>query len=93
MGGAMGGDVRARIEDEVRARIRDTGVDPARDARAVESLVGAAIDAWDERELLDGRAPVPDRDGLVRAVTDAVAGLGPLQPLLDDPTVEAICTV
>ncbi|WP_228374343.1 CpaF family protein [Demequina rhizosphaerae] len=90
MGGAMGGDVRAHIEDDVRARIRDTGVDPARDARAVESLVGAAIDAWDERELLDGRAPVPDRDALVRAVTDAVAGLGPLQPLLDDPTVEEI---
>ncbi|WP_228373764.1 CpaF family protein [Demequina maris] len=90
MGGAMGGELRTVIEDQVRTLIRDTGVDPARDAGAVESLVAAAIDAWDERALLDGRAPVPDRDGLVRAVTDAVAGLGPLQPLLDDPTVEEI---
>ncbi|WP_062519870.1 CpaF family protein [Demequina silvatica] len=86
----MGGEVLGRIEDDVRARIRDSGVDPARDARAVESLVAAAIDAWDERALLDGRAPVPDRDALARAITDAVAGLGPLQPLLDDPTVEEI---
>ncbi len=86
----MGGELRTVIEDQVRTLIRDTGVDPARDAGAVESLVAAAIDAWDERALLDGRAPVPDRDGLVRAVTDAVAGLGPLQPLLDDPTVEEI---
>ncbi len=89
----MGGELRTVIEDQVRTLIRDTGLDPARDAGAVESLVAAAIDAWDERALLDGRAPVPDRDGLVRAVTDAVAGLGPLQPLLDDPTVEGNWTV
>ncbi|WP_062461402.1 CpaF family protein [Demequina soli] len=86
----MGGEAQARIEDDVRARIRDTGVDPTRDARAVELLVAAVIDEWDERALLGGDAPVADRAALARTVTDAVAGLGPLQPLLDDPEIEEI---
>ncbi|WP_062387286.1 CpaF family protein [Demequina iriomotensis] len=86
----MGGEAQARIEDEVRARIRATGVDPVREPRAVEAFVAQAIDAWDERALLGGAPPVPDRAGLARTVTDAVAGLGPLQPLLDDPTVEEV---
>lgn len=86
----MGADALARIEEDVRARIRDHGVDPARDVRAVEKLVAGAIDDFDERALLSGSAPVPDRDALARLITDAVAGLGPLQPLLDDPEVEEI---
>ncbi|SEJ32823.1 CpaF family protein [Demequina mangrovi] len=86
----MGGEVRTRIEEDVRARIRTSGLDPAREPRAVEAMVLQAIDAWDERALLGGDAPVMDRDALARSVTDAVAGLGPLQPLLDDPTVEEV---
>jgi pilus assembly protein CpaF len=86
----MGADALARIEEDVRARIRDHGVDPARDVPAVERLVAGAIDDFDERALLSGSAPVPDRDALARLITDAVAGLGPLQPLLDDPEVEEI---
>ena len=86
----MGGDVRARIEEVVRARVRDSGIDPARDAGAVHALVAAAIDDHDERALLGGAAPVRDRDSLARSVVDSVAGLGPLQPLLDDPEIEEI---
>ncbi|WP_296667964.1 ATPase, T2SS/T4P/T4SS family [Demequina sp.] len=86
----MGADAQARIEESVRARIRDGGIDPIRESGKVRALVATAIDEWDETALLGGGAPVMDREALARTVVDSVAGLGPLQPLLDDPEVEEI---
>lgn len=34
--------------------------------------------------------PLGDADHVARSVLDAVAGFGPLQPLLDDPTIEEL---
>jgi pilus assembly protein CpaF len=87
------------VADEVRAVIRRRGVDPALDAAGVRRLVEDAVRDYDERSL---RAPLPrlpvlpsGADGeavpvAVQRVLDEVAGLGPLQPYLDDPAVEEV---
>ncbi|WP_084078843.1 CpaF family protein [Demequina sp. NBRC 110057] len=79
-----------RIESDVRRRIRESGMDPARDVAAVRALVMDELAAWDRRALSGLEAPVADAVGTAKAVLDNVAGLGPLQQYLDDPEVEEI---
>lgn len=80
----------ALLEGEVRELIRRRGVDPARDHEDLKRLVDAAVKDYDERSLLGVVTPLPDLSGAAKEVMDAVAGLGPLQRYLDDPTVEEI---
>ena len=46
----------------------------------------------DERALSSTLPPLSDPSSAARAVYDAVAGFGPLQRHLDDPSVEALWT-
>ncbi|GAA3681856.1 ATPase, T2SS/T4P/T4SS family [Arthrobacter ginkgonis] len=78
------------VEDEVRELVRRRALDPARQAAEVRRIVEAAVRDYDERSMLGSLPPLGPLDEAVRRVFDAVAGLGPLQPLLDDPTVEEI---
>ena len=78
------------VEDEVRELVRRRGLDPARQAAEVRRIVEAAVRDYDERSMLGSFPPLGRLDEAMRRVFDAVAGLGPLQPLLDDPTVEEI---
>ena len=80
----------ALVESEVRELIRRRGLDPARDLDGVRELVAAALADYEERSLLGLVDPLPDVEVASRDVLDAVAGLGPLQRYLDDPTVEEI---
>ncbi|QOI62778.1 CpaF family protein [Arthrobacter sp. TES] len=78
------------IEGEVRELVRRQGLDPFEEAGEVRLLVDAAINDYGQRSLL---APLPHMgpvDVARRHIFDAVAGFGPLQPLLDDPGVEEI---
>jgi pilus assembly protein CpaF len=83
-------DALARVEVEVRELIRRSGVDPARDGRAVRVLVEDAVGDYEERSLTGGLPSIGDRQAAVCTVWDAVAGFGALQRFLDDPTVEEI---
>lgn len=78
------------VESEVREVIRRRGLDPARDAEAVAELVRAAVADYDERSLAGAVPPLDDPAAAQKEVLDAIVGLGPLQPYLDDPTVEEI---
>ena len=78
------------VEDEVRELVRRRGLDPASDLAAVRRLVDDVIAEYDERSLTGTLPPLFDPRGTARAVYDAVAGFGPLQRHLDDPTVEEI---
>jgi pilus assembly protein CpaF len=78
------------VEAEVRELIRRTGVDPVRDPAATQTLVRDAVLDYDERSLGGGLPTLLDVPAAVKQVLDTVAGLGPLQPYLDDPTVEEI---
>lgn len=74
---AMASDVEVRVRDAVRAR----GIDPLRDPLAVRGLVDEVL------------AEVVVDEHVARAAVDAfhaIAGFGPLQPLLDDPGVEEL---
>ncbi len=78
------------VEAEVRELVRRRGLDPIEDRAAVRRLVDEVIADYDERTLTSTLAPLPDSRIAARAVYDAVAGFGPLQRHLDDPSVEEI---
>jgi pilus assembly protein CpaF len=83
-------DAVALVEEEVRELVRRRGVDPVSDPLAVRRLVGEVLADYDERTLSGGLPSVVDPENAAREVFDAVAGYGPLQVFLDDPTVEEI---
>ena len=79
------------VEDEVRELIRVRGVDPVRDGTgAVERLVDEVLADYETRVQTSNLPRLDDRAHVRKSVVDQVAGLGPLQPLLDDPEVEEI---
>ncbi|WP_062203961.1 hypothetical protein [Demequina salsinemoris] len=86
----MGAETLALLEEQVRAQIRERGVDPLREREAVRALVDDALAEWGERALAGTVVPVEDPAEASRAVLANVAGLGPLQQYLDDPDIEEI---
>lgn len=79
------------VEQRVRARVREDDIDPARDHDAVRAIVEAEVSALLAQVLAeDAGGELPDRDDLAQQALHAVSGLGPLQPLLDDPAVEEL---
>jgi pilus assembly protein CpaF len=80
----------AVVEDEVRELVRRRGLDPAVDAAAMRRLVEEVVADYDDRALTSVLPPVVDRADTIRRVLDAVAGFGPLQPFLDDPSIEEV---
>jgi pilus assembly protein CpaF len=78
------------VEDEVRELVRRRGLDPVADPGAVRRLVEEVISDYDERSLGGTLPQLLDAGHVAREVFDAVAGFGPLQKYLDDPTVEEI---
>jgi len=78
------------IEDEIRELIRRQRLDPAHDQQILHGLVREAVQDYEERSLHGGLAPLGDREQATQRVLDAVLGFGPLQPYLDDPTIEEI---
>jgi pilus assembly protein CpaF len=83
-------DSIAIVTDEVRELVRRRGLDPAADQAAVRVLVDEVVADYDQRTLTGSLPPLPDSRWTSRMVYDAVAGFGPLQPFLDDPSVEEI---
>ncbi len=80
----------AAVEDEVRELVRRRGLDPAAEAATLRRLIDDVIADYDDRTLTSTLTPLTDPAAAARSVYDAVAGFGPLQRHLDDPTVEEI---
>ena len=83
-------EAKQLLELEVRELIRARGLDPTGQPEEVRALVATAAAEYDARSM---QAPLPmveDMASTQQAVFDAVAGFGPLQPLLDDLEVEEI---
>lgn len=76
--------------DEVRAVIRQRGIDPDRDEAQVRSLVERAVADYDERSLVRALPPLADASSAVKKVLAQLTGFGPLQQYFDDPSVEEI---
>ncbi|HEU5034539.1 MAG TPA: ATPase, T2SS/T4P/T4SS family [Mycobacteriales bacterium] len=83
-------DSTAVVEEEVRELVRRRGLDPTADGAAIRRLVDEVIADYDERSLTSALPPLPDARQTARRIYDAVAGFGPLQTYLDDPSIEEI---
>ncbi|OAV59534.1 CpaF family protein [Enteractinococcus helveticum] len=83
-------EAKQLLELEVRELIRTRGIDPTGQPDEVRALVASATADYDARSLQSQLPVLNDLDSTQQAVFDAVAGFGPLQPLLDDPEVEEL---
>ena len=85
-------DLSVRIvEEETRELVRRRGIDPAREGcEPVARLVDEVIDDYVTRSDVGNLPVISDRAGVLKVVVDRIAGLGSLQPLMDDPNVEEI---
>jgi pilus assembly protein CpaF len=81
---------RAIVEAEVRELVRRRGIDPAIEPTVVARLVDEVVADYQDRATTSQLPPLGELTELKRAVHDAIAGFGPLQSLLDDPTVEEV---
>lgn len=81
--------VRA-VAERVRDRLRAEQTDPQRHPGRAEQLATAEVRAHNDFALARGLDLIEDEPGCVRAVLASVTGFGPLQALLDDPTIEEI---
>ncbi len=78
------------VAERVRERLRAERSDPARDPEFAAQVARAEVQRHNDFALARGLRPVDDEAACVREVLAAVAGYGPLQPYLDDPTVEEV---
>jgi pilus assembly protein CpaF len=78
------------LDERVRDHVRREGVDPQRDAGLVRRIAEGVVREHDHHSLTGAVAPVADVDSVVGELVARVSGFGPLQPFLDDPTVEEI---
>lgn len=83
-------EVVARLDDDLRAAVRRDGLDPQREIATVRRLAAGLVRAHDEQSLTGRVAPIADPDALVAELVARVAGFGPLQVFLDDPSVEEL---
>lgn len=80
MSGAVGDVIQ-----EVRTRVRTGGISPHEEVIELRHMV--------EDILAQSENAAPDNESprlLVDQITNHISGFGPLQPLLDDPTIEEI---
>jgi len=84
------GELIEQLDARVREIVRQDVVDPQRDIALVRRIAEVVVRAHDEQSLTGRVAPVPDPDGFVGELVARVSGFGPLQPFLDDPSVEEI---
>lgn len=78
------------VEGEVRELVRRRGIDPIAEPEVTRVLVEDVISEYLDRSVTSSLPPLGDSAAVSRSVLDAVSGFGPLQPLLDDPTIEEI---
>lgn len=79
-----------QLDQHVREVVRREAVDPQREPELVRRIAEGVVRDHDDRSLTGAVAPVPDVDSMVGELVARVSGFGPLQPFLDDPTVEEI---
>ncbi|HEX4976923.1 MAG TPA: ATPase, T2SS/T4P/T4SS family [Nocardioides sp.] len=78
------------LDQRLRDLVRREGIDPQRDSARIRSLAAQVVAEHDRRSLTGAVLPVADGDEVVEELVARVAGFGPLQRYLDDPTVEEV---
>ncbi len=83
-------DAETHIGAEVRALVRDRGMDPTTDPATTRAVIAAVVADYQARMLTARLPPLGAPESVARRLFDTLSGLGPLQQYLDDPTVEEI---
>ncbi len=78
------------LAEQLRDGVRSAGIDPQTDVRHVRRLAEQLTRGHDDRSLTGAVRPLVDPEAVVGELVARVSGFGPLQTLLDDPTVEEI---
>jgi pilus assembly protein CpaF len=78
------------LDSRLRDAVRRQGVDPLADRAAVRRIAEDVVGEHDRQSLSGAVAPVEDQSAVLDELLARVAGFGPLQHYLDDPTVEEI---
>jgi pilus assembly protein CpaF len=81
---------RSIVEGEVRELVRRRSLDPVLEPDETRRLVEDVIADYVDRSMMSTLPSLGDAESMAGAVFDQVAGFGPLQPFLDDRTVEEI---
>ena len=77
----------ALIESEVRELVKKRGIDPVNGLTALVDEVLAGYEGHLETRDLP---PLVDKNKIRKAVVDNIVGYGPLQSLMEDPSIEEI---
>jgi pilus assembly protein CpaF len=78
------------ITERVRERVRVEGVDLATDDALAARLVHDEVQRYSEHALGGSQPLLADEAAVTRQVVATLTGFGPLQPYLDDPSVEEL---
>ncbi|MBK5216802.1 MAG: Flp pilus assembly complex ATPase component TadA, partial [Propionibacteriales bacterium] len=78
------------LAERVRDAVRDQRIDPSTNASAVQRIAAQVVQDHEGRSLTGAVDALDDPEILVGRLVADVAGFGPLQQYLDDPTVEEI---
>ncbi len=78
------------VAARVRDRLREEQADPSRDRERASQIAWSEVRRHNDFAPARGLELIDDEAACVRDVLAAVAGYGPLQALLDDPTIEEI---
>jgi len=78
------------ITERVRERVRSEGVDLAGDEALAARLVRDEVQRYSEHALGGSHPLLSDEAAVTRQVVATLTGFGPLQPFLDDPSVEEL---
>lgn len=84
----MASSAQAILESEVRELVRRRAIDPVAEPEVVGRLVEEVVGEYRDLSITSSLPPMGDVVAATGAVLDAVAGFGPLQPLLDDPGID-----
>ncbi|MFB7844689.1 CpaF family protein [Microbacterium sp. NPDC056052] len=80
----------ASVAERVRARLRAERTDPSSHPDEARRIAQFEVRRHNDQALARGTATIDDEAACVRDVLAGVAGYGPLQPLLEDDTIEEI---
>ena len=83
-------DAATLLRSEVRELVKRRGLDPISDPAGLEALVSQAGEDYLARADAGLVPPLADPEGAQAAAVHALAGMGVLQPYLDDESIEEI---
>ncbi|NLI04413.1 MAG: CpaF family protein [Actinomycetaceae bacterium] len=78
------------LDRRVRELVRIASIDPQVELATLDSLIDQAITEYEELTVIGKVSAISDATAIRTRLRDDIGGFGPLQRLIDDPSVEEI---